>query len=233
MASRHEPPDSLDFFPTPPWATRALFAHVIGDLAGTPGRTCWEPAAGEGHMAAVLGEYFAEVYRSDVHDYGGHNAVGSFVGEGPDVVACPVPRPDWIITNPPFNLAVAFVERALSDAGEGVAVLVRTSWLEGAERYDRLFRDSPPAIVAPFVERVPMVKGRWDPEASTATSYAWIVWRRCALLPGQSRPSWAKGGPTLIWIPPGCRQRLEHADDRRRFTIAEATGPTLFDEVVA
>lgn len=230
MASRVEPLNSLDFFVTPPWATRALLEHVIA----VDGGTAWEPAAGEGHMAAVLGEYFGEVWRSDVHDYGGLHAVGSFVGAGPDVVACPEPRPDWIITNPPFNLAVEFVERALDQAGQGVAVLVRTSWLEGAERYERLFRDGPPAIVAPFVERVPMVKGRWDPEASTATSYAWIVWRRCPLLTGQAGPgSWAKAVPVLIWIPPGCRTRLEHADDRRRFTTAAPAGPTLFDEVSA
>ena len=233
MADRREAPDSLDFFPTPPWATRALLEHVIGDVSGAPA-TCWEPAAGEGHMAGVLAEYFADVWRSDVHDYGGLNALGSFVGAGPDVVACPSTRPDWIITNPPFNLAVEFVERALGDADEGVAVLVRTAWLESHDRYERLFRDSPPTIVAPFVERVPMVKGRWDPEASTATAYAWIVWRRCQRLPGQTGPgSWAKGVTTLIWIPPGCRQRLERADDRRRFIAARAAGVTLFGEVAS
>ena len=31
MAQRHESLDSLDDFPTPPWATRALLEHVIGD----------------------------------------------------------------------------------------------------------------------------------------------------------------------------------------------------------
>jgi hypothetical protein len=62
--------------------------------------------------------------------------------------------------------------RALDLANDGVAVLVRTQWIEGASRYWQLFRDRPPALFAPFVERVPMVKGRWDPDASTATAYA-------------------------------------------------------------
>ena len=57
-------------------------------------------------------------------------------------------------------------------------MLVRAQWVEGVERYEKLFRDQPPAVYAPFVERVPMVKGRWDPDASTATSYAWFVWRQ-------------------------------------------------------
>jgi hypothetical protein len=29
MADRREPPDGLDYFATPPWATRALFVHVL------------------------------------------------------------------------------------------------------------------------------------------------------------------------------------------------------------
>lgn len=29
MARRVEPADSLDFFPTPPWATRAFCEHVM------------------------------------------------------------------------------------------------------------------------------------------------------------------------------------------------------------
>ena len=29
MAQRHEAKDSLDDFPTPPWATRALLEHVL------------------------------------------------------------------------------------------------------------------------------------------------------------------------------------------------------------
>tara|TARA_R110000868_G_scaffold936_3_gene7143 strand:- start:9013 stop:9711 length:699 start_codon:yes stop_codon:yes gene_type:complete len=216
MAQRREPPDSLDFFPTPPWATRALLQHVIPDAHGT----AWEPACGEGHMAAVLEERFARVIASDVHSYGGHY-VGSFVGVGIDVIACPRPRPDWVITNPPFNLAVEFAERCVSEAGRGFALLLRTSWLEGVDRYQRIFESWAPEIVAPFVERVPMTKGRWDPQASTATSYAWFVWRRLPLLPGQTTlGSWSKS-TSLIWIPPGCRQRLTRPDDVQRFASVE------------
>ena len=58
MARRHEALDSLDYFPTPPWATRALF-----EIIGEDGRdlVCWEPACGQGHMADVLREYFGAV----------------------------------------------------------------------------------------------------------------------------------------------------------------------------
>jgi hypothetical protein len=61
MGSRVEPSDSLDYFPTPPWATRALIEKVLPQVAcrDTGRQIAWEPACGEGHMAEVLAEYFA------------------------------------------------------------------------------------------------------------------------------------------------------------------------------
>ncbi len=32
MAQRREPPDAFDYFPTPLWATRALFRYVLPAL---------------------------------------------------------------------------------------------------------------------------------------------------------------------------------------------------------
>lgn len=205
MANRTEPPDSLDFFPTPPWSTRALCEEVLGIWMGNSPATVWEPAAGEGHMAEVLREYFSEVHASDVHDYGMGYDVGSFVGQGPDCAECPF-QPHWIITNPPFNLGEEFLLKALPIATRGVAMLLRSVWMEGGKRYHNIFRHQPPSTIAVFSERVPMAKGRWDPEGSTATSYAWFVWRH---------PLSAHTG--FQWIPPGQRKALEHPDDRKRF----------------
>lgn len=68
----------------------------------------------------------------------------------------------------------------------------------------------PPSVVAPFVERVPMCLGGYDPDASTATDYAWFIWsepNRCKLLVGAD-PSFP-----LQHIPP-CRERLTKREDR-------------------
>ena len=54
MAQRHEALDSLDDFPTPPWATRALMEHIRWASRGS----CLEPACNAGHMSKVLMEYF-------------------------------------------------------------------------------------------------------------------------------------------------------------------------------
>jgi hypothetical protein len=106
-----------------------------------------------------------------------------------------------VITNPPFRLAEEFVQRSLEVARQGVAVLVRTVFIESVGRYRNLFAKIPPAICAQYAERVPMLRGRLDRTASTATGYAWLVWKK------------SSSGPTrLVWVPP-CRKALERDED--------------------
>lgn len=204
MGSREEKKTSLDYFPTPPWATRALVQCVL-PCFGTdittafPIETIWEPACGEGHMAEVLSEYSKRVAASDVKDYG-YGAVENFLKyDGPNV--------DWIITNPPFGKKTEqFVLRAIELANIGVAMFVRLQWLESVGRYEAIFQPHPPTLVAFFPERVPLAKGRWNPTGATATAYVWLVW--------------IKGRPPMapFWIPPGQRERLTYPDDAARFT---------------
>lgn len=208
MASRSEPPNSLDFFPTPPWAARALVADVLSVLGvHSNSHLLWEPAAGEGHMLEALRPFFAAAFGSDIFDYGRGYAVGSFARDGLDAAHCPF-HPDWVITNPPFNRAADFVELALDRSTVGVAMLVRSAWAEGQERYNRLFKKSPPFCVAQFVERVPMKRGGWAPNGSTATSYSWFIWvhNTCSLV-----------GTRFVWIPPGAKVRNSCPDDVCRF----------------
>jgi hypothetical protein len=196
MAQRIEPKDSPDDFPTPPWATRGLLEHIIkkDDLET---QTCLEPACGAGHMAKVLKEYFGAVTSSDAYDYG-YGDVEDFLTSryAPDSF-------DWVITNPPFRLAEEFVIRSLEIARRGIAILARSVFLESVGRYKGIFRDAPPTAFAQFVERVPMVRGRLDSKATTATGYAWLVWHK-----GQT------GEPRLMWVPP-CRKLLERSTDYR------------------
>ena len=106
MARRREPPDALDFFCTPPWATRALFRHVLPALGVEAIGSAWEPACGEGHIAAVI-EEFAQgpVVASDLCNYGYGTAPVDFLTHEPLI------KPDWTITNPPFRLGLEFTLR--------------------------------------------------------------------------------------------------------------------------
>jgi hypothetical protein len=195
MAQRIEPVDSPDDFPTPPWATRGLIEHILEGKDGLSALSCLEPACGAGHMAKVLKEYFREVQCSDAYDYG-YADVRDFL-----IYPYETNAVDWVITNPPFRLAEEFVVRALQVARQGVAILARTVFLESVGRYQGIFKDAPPTKFAQFVERVPMVRGRLDGKATTATGYAWLVWEKQAT-----------GGPRLMWVPP-CRRQLERKTD--------------------
>ena len=195
MAQRTEAKDSRDDFPTPPWATRGFLEHVIAPRSGDLRQlSCLEPACGAGHMDKVLREYFGTTAASDIFDYG--------YGKVADFLTAPyaVDSVDWVITNPPFNAAEQFVERARKVARRGVAILARTVFIESVGRYERLFKPTPPSCFAQYVERVPMVKGRLDRKASTATGYAWFVWMADAK------------ETELVWIPP-CRKAFERDAD--------------------
>ncbi len=195
MAQRGTNLNALDDFPTPPWATRALLKFIINSYPLKKG-TCLEPACNVGYMSKVLSKSFKKVVSTDIFDYG--------FGEVQDFLeAAYKPKSiDWIITNPPFKHSKEFVSKSLVIANYGVAILARTVFLEGVGRYNNLFKKNPPQIVAQFSERVPMVQGRLDSKASTATGYAWFVWIK------QER----KNETIIKWIPP-CRKQLEEDSD--------------------
>jgi predicted RNA methylase len=206
MAQRREPSDSDDFFPTPPWATRALCEWLLKrfDIAD---QSVLEPACGAGDMARPLAEFFPVVRAEDIVDRGfiGQERAANFL-----VRKIPYDPPsfDWVITNPPFNLAEEFVRRALEVCRVGCAMLVRLSFLEGLGRHERLFSFRPPLAVLQFVERVPMHKGKLTATGSTATAYCWIVWDKRGA--DHTRLEWLGR----------CRRDLERPGD---YPIAEAT----------
>lgn len=208
MARRVEPADSLDFFPTPPWATRALCEHVLPKIWF--GRDVFagvarDPACGEGHMALALADYFDQVQAADIFGYG-YGEVQDFLhpDHGEEAAV------DWYITNPPFNLAIEFVEKALRLARRGVAMLVRVQFLEGEERFETLFSRRPPQWIAQYAERVPMHRGRWVVNGTTATAYTWFIWFK--------HPAHRdiEVGTRLMWIPKS-RPALTRPDDWLRF----------------
>lgn len=214
MQRRHVAPDSLDYFPTPPWATRALCEFLADELGDLDRFTCWEPACGEGHMVRPLLECFGGVRASDVHRYAlppglGEHELMDFVmfGDGE-------PQVDVLLSNPPFQLAQAFIETGRKVARRAVAMLVRSAFLEGEKRYEQLWSGRPPTYILQFTERVVMLEGRLvqsntvDPfaekpgtKASSATAYVWLVW-----IQGGVRTT------RFHWIAP-CRRRLERPGD--------------------
>ncbi len=198
MQQRKEARDALDDFPTPPWATRAL-CEWLSQYHSLPDYSVREPCVNRGYMFEPLCEYFGSIDAADVHDYGAGFKVKDYLfGPEPDPVC-------FTIMNPPFRLATQFIERALATSEVGVCALVRTSFLEGAGRYDSLFSKAPPTTILQFTQRVVMHKGRVTEKGSTATSYCWLIWEK-SLFIGEDTTA------RFEWIKP-CRNELERPGD--------------------
>lgn len=164
-------------------------------------------------MAAVLQERF-EVWPSDVHAWTPNTPVRDWLDDAawPDEPDC-----DWVMTNPPFAIADAFVTKGLRRARRGVALLLRLAFLEGADRHALLAGSEPLTLLAPFSERVPMTLGKWQPAASSATAYAWFFWKK------------GEAPMPPAFIGPGTRDRLWHQNDVETFGWKPPM--PLFDEV--
>ncbi len=213
MAHRVSDAWEPDLFPTPPWGARAG-AELIRQL-DPEAEDVWECACGAGHMAHGLADYFQVVYATDKHPWRvrpREGATGWRAGElydflgGSDLQI----TADWIVTNPPFGPAEAFVQAALLRARRGVAMLLRLGFLESAGREQLLYGARRCTVVAPFIERLPMHKNRYLPAGSTAGAYAWFIW----LQPWVRRPVWVSAwGPQLVPVMSGSKKRLFQESD--------------------
>jgi len=165
-------------------------------------------------MVEVLNEYCRVVAASDIvlHALDGGGTTAQLGIEEYDFLSGGLYSFDWIITNPPFSSAELFLEPALKCARKGVAFFERAQWLEGVGRYERCFAPRPPTLIAPFSERVPLCEGGYDPDGSTATWYAWFVWKKNVngYLKG---PLWPEDTIPAFLIPPGCAKALFKPSD--------------------
>lgn len=217
---------SLDFFASPPWTGRAL-AEVVGAVDPCPDGGCWtlhEPACGQGHMAVALGESF-DVFASDIHDHGfGEAGVDYLAADDADGGA---DQPDWTATNPPFPLAAEFVRLGLARSRRGVAVLCRLAFLESEGREALMARVS---LVCPFIDRVELRLGPWDPAGSGMAAMAWFVWMTdeaegASPLAAAIAAARAAGGYLVRPIAKGARDRLHRREDVERFAARADAGP--------
>lgn len=168
-----------DFFPTPPEATVALL-----ERERFPGGI-WECACGDGAMAVPLAAAGYAVTCTDLVDRGCGRG-------GVDFIAARrlPPGVQSIVTNPPFKLATAFLQRALGLGAEKVAFFCRLAFLEGQER--RPLHEEHLSRVWVFSSRITLWAGDAPKEGRVergAIAYAWFVYER-----GQR-------GAAVGWIP--------------------------------
>ena len=144
-----------DFYVTPIAAIDALLKRETFSGKG------WEPAAGDGRIAKAFGMEFASDIRSEAY------------GETVDF-RLETRQVDYIVTNPPYSLALPFVKHALECAPK-VAMFLRLQFLEGQERRE-FFEKHPPIRIYVFSERL-----NCDPGSNGKGGmmcFAWFVWER-------------------------------------------------------
>lgn len=151
-----------DFYPTPRRGIESLCA--VEQFEGP----IWEPACGTGSISSVLSEKGYEVISSDLLDRGyGENRI-DFLMEWQA-------RAPNIVTNPPFNMATDFVEKALSLSTGKVAFLLKIQFLEGLRRA-HLFKP-PFARVWVFRSRLTLTKGdQQELKGGGMMTFAWFIW---------------------------------------------------------
>jgi len=170
--------DGPDYFPTPRWATFALIDNerFEGEI--------WECACGDGAMSRVLEETGQPVFSSDLYDRGYGEAGHDFLKASRSA--------DNIVTNPPYNSAEGFVATGVRLARRKFALLLRLAFLEGANRANTIFSQTPPSRVWVFSERITFYPRGVQPKGSGTTAYAWFVWDKDA--PGRTELRWLKPG---------------------------------------
>lgn len=164
-----------DFYATPFNATEAVLNEVklIGSIL--------EPSAGEGHISTVLKEYYPnnEIISTDLIQR--DEKFNIHIQGGIDFLTHSFNRKfDNIITNPPFNLAQEFIEKALEISNDKVIMFAKIQLLEGVRRRE-MFDNTPLKYIYVFSKRVnPLRNGeeldeKGKPWASTMC-FAWFVW---------------------------------------------------------
>lgn len=132
-AKRHKLADrGEDLYETPDCATRTLLGVEM-----LPERI-WEPCAGRGAISRILTARGHDVLAQDLVAYPGADA--DIVAPVDFMCARAAPFPDaYIVTNPPFKIADAFIRHGLS-LGCPMIVLLRLMAIEGANRSDLVDR---------------------------------------------------------------------------------------------
>lgn len=141
-----------------------------------------EPSCGDGAIIKALNQK------------GYNNVLGTDLSLGSDFLQFDSNvKYDYIITNPPFSLALEFILKAKEIAKEKIAMLLPLNYLHGEERYNRLYKDIdfPLQYVYTFT-RYPMLGEALREDGKYPTgmmTYSWYIFDKSYI-----------GEPKIRWI---------------------------------
>lgn len=181
----HEKRQKDDFYATNPQSVMLFLNKLKKDGINLP-KNIHEPACGQGHISKVLEGYGHKVYSSNLHDYG-YGTVGV------DFLKSET-KSDCFFTNPPYKLALEFVERSIMNLNKnGKSIMYLTlDFLAGKER-SRFFKLYPPKYIYVHSKTQNCFKDG-NSKNSVPNYYAWYIWEKDA------NGELFHGEPTLRWI---------------------------------
>lgn len=178
----HTKRSPADYYPTPAWVTRT-FLHRYP----LPPGPILEPAAGEGHMLAVIREVYPAqdllaveidtAHAARLKQWDAQSGTGIHVWQADFLTWTPPGSVATVITNPPFSLAQAFCEHALALNPVLVAMLLPLSFLASSRR--RSFWMIHPVSSLWVLSKRPSFRG----QGTSAQDYAWFVWDQRETMP--------------------------------------------------
>jgi hypothetical protein len=168
-----------DFYPTPLWVTQRLLLDAPHLLP--PGGDWIDPCAGEGAILAATAPFYSP---STAPLYGPSTVKWTAIELRPecqkplrrytkqvkigDALKLDWGRHDVCLTNPPFNLAEAFIRKSREHC-RWTVMLLRLNFLGSAQRCEFLQEWLPTIAVLP--NRPAFVKGKTD-----NCDYGWFIW---------------------------------------------------------
>jgi len=144
-----------DFYATPSWCYENL------QIDWTKYKTAHEPCAGDFRIVKFLESKGIKTTWSEIQEEKDFLEWDGYV--------------DLIFTNPPYSIAIEFIEHALPRANT-VIMLLRLNFLGAQKRYKFWCENEPDAV---FVSsKRPSFTGK----GTDATEYAWFIWQKEKLI---------------------------------------------------
>jgi hypothetical protein len=154
-----------DFYPTPQALTLALVDYFPEIVSHT---RVYEPCNGDGQLSKVLRREGVKVETSDI--------VQQFPQDYYLDATCSWPLGthlfyNWVVTNPPFNVADKIFTNIRKHHKGGIALLLRLTFLEPTKKREKFLDEDPPNTIIVL----PRTSFTGDGKSDSVTC-AWMVW---------------------------------------------------------
>lgn len=158
--------NAFDYYPTPAFMTRSLL-HFHSAIAGS---RVLEPCCGGNAITNILKAAGCTVYTNDIDPR--HVDAETLLDATNPMYWATAPRVDFVITNPPFNVALSILQLALAHADLGVVFLLRKTFLEPTEDRGPWLQSHPPT------RAIGQPRYSFRGSGSDSVSCDWYVWER-------------------------------------------------------